>query len=103
MKVPTEGVSAAIKAAKGFAALAGSNRQELVRALKGVPPTQLLQKVAVGAPVGIAALTALPVFGAVGILTATGVAVGATIGALAAVTEEVLARRDAAPKDENEE
>jgi hypothetical protein len=49
-----------------------------------------LMKAAAGAGAGVALLTALPVFGAVGVITATGMAVGSVIGAAAGITEEVM-------------
>lgn len=42
-----------------------------------------LWNVAKGAAAGVAVLTALPVFGAVGTLTATGLAVGSVLGGMA--------------------
>lgn len=49
----------------------------------------ILEKVATGAAVGVATITALPVFGAIGTITATGVAVGTALGAAAAVIDEI--------------
>ena len=49
-----------------------------------------LIKVAEGAAIGVAALTALPIFGSVGTITATGVAVGAIVGAVAGIIDEVV-------------
>lgn len=46
-----------------------------------------LKNIAIGVPFGIAALAVTPFFGAVGALTATGLAVGSTIGALAGVID----------------
>ena len=48
-----------------------------------------LIKVAEGAVIGVAALTALPIFGAVGTITATGVAVGLIVGAFAGIIDEL--------------
>ena len=48
-----------------------------------------LIKVAEGAVIGVAALTALPIFGAVGTITATGVAVGSIVGAFAGIIDEL--------------
>jgi hypothetical protein len=48
-----------------------------------------LVKVAVGAAAGVAAVTALPVFGAVGTITALGTVVGATLGGAAGVADEI--------------
>lgn len=48
-----------------------------------------LIKVASGAGAGIAVVTALPVFGAVGAITATGIAVGSIVGAVAGVADEL--------------
>lgn len=49
----------------------------------------VLQKVVIGAPLGILAVTALPVYGAVGAITATGVVVGALVGAACGVADEL--------------
>jgi hypothetical protein len=49
-----------------------------------------LGKVAAGAAAGVLAVTALPVFGAVGAITATGMAVGSLVGAAAGVADELL-------------
>jgi hypothetical protein len=48
-----------------------------------------LLKVAAGAGAGVAAITALPFFGAVGAITATGVALGSLVGAAAGVADEL--------------
>ncbi|MBL8445292.1 MAG: hypothetical protein JNK52_14685 [Zoogloeaceae bacterium] len=48
-----------------------------------------LQDLAKGAAVGVAVVTALPVFGAVGSITAAGVAVGSVIGAGAALADNL--------------
>ncbi|MDD2810330.1 hypothetical protein [Rhodoferax sp.] len=48
-----------------------------------------LKKIVIGAPLGVLAVTALPIFGAVGAITATGVAVGAMVGAAAGVVDEM--------------
>lgn len=48
-----------------------------------------LQKIVTGAAVGVAAITALPIFGAVGTITTTGVVVGSLLGAAAGVADEV--------------
>lgn len=53
-----------------------------------------LVKIAKGAAVGVAAVTALPVFGAVGTITAVGLTVGAVIGAVAGVVDEVFETTD---------
>lgn len=42
-----------------------------------------LEKMAASAAVGVAVITALPVFGAVGTITVTGIAVGSLLGAAA--------------------
>jgi len=47
-------------------------------------------KAAAGAGAGVALLTALPVFGAVGAITAAGLVVGAGLGAAAGVADEVI-------------
>jgi len=46
-----------------------------------------LKNIVIGAPIGVLAVMALPVFGAVGAITATGIAVGATLGAVAGVAD----------------
>jgi len=51
-----------------------------------------LLKVAAGAATGVAAITALPVFGAVGTITAAGMAVGSVVGAVAGVADEVIGK-----------
>jgi len=51
-----------------------------------------LLKVATGAVAGVAALTALPVFGAVGTITAVGMAVGSIVGAAAGAADEVIGK-----------
>ena len=48
-----------------------------------------LTKIVIGAPLGVLAVTALPIFGAVGAITAAGVAVGSVAGALGGVIDEV--------------
>lgn len=48
-----------------------------------------LVKVAAGAGAGVAVVTALPIFGAVGAITATGLVVGSLLGAAAGVADEV--------------
>ncbi len=52
-----------------------------------------LAKAAAGAGAGVALLTALPVFGAVGAITTVGLVVGSVLGATAAVADEVLEAR----------
>jgi len=49
-----------------------------------------LIKVATGAGAGIAVVTALPVFGAIGAITATGLVIGSILGAAAGVADTVL-------------
>ena len=49
----------------------------------------LLTKIVIGAPLGVLAVTALPIFGAVGTITAAGAAVGSISGALGGVIDEV--------------
>lgn len=49
----------------------------------------VLIKVATGSVAGVAAITALPVFGAVGAITSTGVVAGSVIGAIAGVIDEI--------------
>ncbi len=54
-----------------------------------------LVKAAAGAGAGVAVVTALPLFGAVGAITAVGLVVGSVLGAAAAVADEVVeARKD---------
>jgi hypothetical protein len=48
-----------------------------------------LMKVVTGSVAGVAAVTALPVFGAVGTITAAGMAVGSVLGAAAGVADEI--------------
>lgn len=57
-----------------------------------------LTKIAKGSIVGVAAITALPVFGAVGAITATGLIVGAVVGAVAGVADEVYEVKSKAKK-----
>lgn len=52
-----------------------------------------LVKVAAGAGAGVAVVTALPIFGAVGAITATGLVVGSLLGAAAGVADEVTENR----------
>lgn len=49
----------------------------------------LLKTAAMGAAAGVALVTALPVFGAVGAITATGAAIGSVVGAGGAVLAEL--------------
>lgn len=49
-----------------------------------------LFKITKGAAIGVATVTALPIFGAVGTITAVGIAVGAMVGAAAVVADEVM-------------
>ena len=46
-------------------------------------------KIVIGAPLGVLAVTALPIFGAVGAITAAGAAVGSVAGALGGVIDEL--------------
>lgn len=57
-----------------------------------------LFKVAKGAAVGVAAVTALPIFGAVGSITALGIVIGATVGAVAGIADEVIESKNSKPK-----
>lgn len=57
-----------------------------------------LIKVAKGAAVGVAAVTALPIFGAVGTITAAGIVVGAAVGAVAGVADEVIESKKSRPR-----
>jgi len=61
-----------------------------------------LGKVVAGAAVGVAAVTALPIFGAVGAITATGVVVGSLVGATAGVADEVIESKKKKKKKEEE-
>ena len=47
-------------------------------------------KVATGAGAGIAVVTALPVFGAIGAITATGLVIGSILGVAAGLADTVL-------------
>lgn len=49
-----------------------------------------LLKITKGAAIGVATVTALPIFGAVGTITAVGIVVGAVVGAAAGVADEVM-------------
>jgi hypothetical protein len=57
-----------------------------------------LIKVAKGAAVGVAAVTALPIFGAVGTITSAGIIIGAAVGAVAGVADEVIESKKNRPK-----
>ena len=48
-----------------------------------------LENMAKGAGKGILVVTALPLFGPVGVITAAGVAVGSTVGAAAALIDDL--------------
>ena len=48
-----------------------------------------LAKIAAGAAAGVAVITALPIFGAVGAITATGAVVGALLGGAAGLADAV--------------
>ena len=50
---------------------------------------EALEDMVKGAAVGVAAVTALPIFGAIGAITATGVVVGSTVGAAAALADKL--------------
>ncbi|MBE9610818.1 hypothetical protein [Chitinilyticum piscinae] len=49
----------------------------------------ILKQATLGAAGGVALITALPIFGAVGAITATGAAVGATMGAVLGVCDAI--------------
>lgn len=49
-----------------------------------------LLRVATGAAAGVAAVTALPIFGAAGAITAAGIAVGTAVGAAAGIADEIM-------------
>ena len=51
-----------------------------------------LMKVAAGAAAGVAAVTALPVFGAVGTITAAGIVVGSVLGGAAGAADEIMSK-----------
>lgn len=53
----------------------------------------LLRNVALGASAGVAVLTALPVFGAVGTLTGAGALVGSMLGGVAGLMDTMRAQR----------
>ena len=48
-----------------------------------------LENIVKGAAVGVAAVTALPLFGPVGTITAMGVAAGSTIGMVVSLVDEI--------------
>ena len=60
-----------------------------------------LVKAAAGAGAGVAVVTALPVFGAVGAITAAGLVVGSVLGAAAGVADEVLETKKGNVRDGN--
>jgi hypothetical protein len=49
-----------------------------------------LIRVATGAGAGIAVVTALPVFGAIGAITATGLVIGSILGAAAGAADAII-------------
>lgn len=51
-----------------------------------------LKNIVIGAPLGVLVITALPVFGAVGTITATGIAVGSVLGAACGVIDNIKGR-----------
>ncbi len=53
----------------------------------------LLKNVALGAAAGVAVLTALPVFGAVGTLSGAGALVGSLVGGVAGLVDTVRTQR----------
>ncbi len=53
----------------------------------------LLKNVALGATAGVAVLTALPVFGAVGTITTAGAVVGSLLGGMAGVLDTMWTQR----------
>jgi hypothetical protein len=55
--------------------------------------TRTLKNIAVGATAGVGAVIALPIFGAVGTITAAGVVVGSLVGAAAGVADSIMDRR----------
>lgn len=52
----------------------------------------LIRNVSIGASAGVALLTALPVFGAVGTITAAGAVVGSLVGGVAGVLDTMRDR-----------
>lgn len=52
-----------------------------------------LGKIAKGSTAGVLLITSLPIFGAVGAITATGIAVGSVVGAAAALVDELQAEK----------
>lgn len=59
-----------------------------------------LIKAAKGAAVGVAAVTALPIFGAVGTITAAGIVVGAAVGTIAGIADEMIESKKSKPKSD---
>ena len=59
-----------------------------------------LSKAAVGAGSGIALITALPVFGAVGAISAVGLVFGTIVGAAAGVIDEIIDSRVSPTEEE---
>jgi len=57
----------------------------------------LIRNVSIGASAGVALLTALPVFGAVGTITAAGAVVGSLVGGVAGVLDTM---RDRASREQ---
>ena len=53
----------------------------------------LIRNVSLGASAGVALLTALPLFGAVGTITAAGAVVGSLVGGMAGVLDTMRDRR----------
>ena len=51
--------------------------------------TGALKIIVIGTPIGIVMVTTFPIFGAVGSISATGVAVGLVIGAIDGVADEM--------------
>lgn len=60
----------------------------------------LIRKVGVGAGVTVVAVTALPIAGAVGTITATGATVAAIVGGVAGVIDHVSEARNEKKKSE---
>lgn len=58
----------------------------------------LIRNVSIGASAGVALLTALPVFGAVGTITAAGAVVGSLVGGVAGVLDTM---RDRASREQS--
>jgi len=54
---------------------------------------QMLKDVATGAAAGVVAITALPLFGAAGTITAAGATVGAIVGGCCALADNLVKKK----------